>query len=169
MTRFGVGPIFVLVSAVLTAAALYVRSLDPAFFAIPDLVPRWLQIALGALLLAFGLPMFVWSLVILNKGFPKGRLFTGGPYGWCRHPVYGCWVVFNVPGIVLLVGTWVGLLVPVLMYVALLLLVRSEDRWLLDTFGDEYRTYRSRTPAVFPRLWAETEGRIEMRRIEYPS
>jgi protein-S-isoprenylcysteine O-methyltransferase Ste14 len=153
MTRFGVGPTFVLISAVLTAAALYVRSLDPAFFSMADVVPRWFQVGLGGLLLAFGLPMFVWSLLILNRGFPEGRLFTGGPYGWCRHPIYGCWVVFNVPGIVLLVGTWVGLLVPVLMYVTLRVLVLKEERWLLDTFGDEYKAYRARTPAVLPRLW----------------
>ena len=63
-------------------------------------------------------------------------------------------MVFNVPAIVLSVATWVGLLVPLLMYVALLGLARGEERWLLDTFGDDYRRYRARTPAVFPLLWA---------------
>jgi len=153
MNIFGVGPIFVVLSALFTGAALYARSLDPALFTIPDAVPRWLQLGLGGLLLALGLPMFFWSLVILNKGFPEGRLFTDGPYGWCRHPVYGCWVVFNVPGIVLLVGTWLGLVVPLLMYIALRILVRAEERWLQQTFGEEYSAYQARTPAVFPRVW----------------
>jgi protein-S-isoprenylcysteine O-methyltransferase Ste14 len=153
MTIFGVGPAFVLWSGVLTALALWIRSFDPGFFSIPDLFPRWLQLVVGVLLLALGLPMFVWSLVILNRGFPQGKLFTDGPYRWCRHPVYGCWVMFNVPGIVLLVGTWLGLLVPPLMYVALRWLVRSEEQWLLQTFGDAYRDYRARTGAVFPRVW----------------
>jgi protein-S-isoprenylcysteine O-methyltransferase Ste14 len=157
MTIFGAGPMFVACSAVLTALALWVRSFDPTFFAIPEVIPRGLQLAVGALLLSIGLPMFVWSLVILNRGFPAGKLFTDGPYRWCRHPVYGCWVVFNVPGIVLLVGTWLGLLVPPLMYLALRILVRSEEQWLLETFGDDYRDYRARTPAVFPRVWAGRE------------
>jgi len=71
----------------------------------------------------------------------------------CRHPVYGAWVVFNVPGMVLFFNSWLGLVVPILMYVTLRLLVRSEEEHLEQTFGEEYREYRSRTPAVFPLLW----------------
>jgi protein-S-isoprenylcysteine O-methyltransferase Ste14 len=152
MTIFGVGPWFVLLSGVYTVAALALRRTDPAFYAIPQAIPRAAQVGLGALLLAVGIPFFLWSLVILKRGFPQGKLFVDGPYATCRHPVYGCWVVFNVPGMVLLVGTWLGLLVPVLMYVTLRLLVRHEEKWLEDTFGDAYRTYRAKTPAVFPLL-----------------
>ena len=71
----------------------------------------------------------------------------------CRHPVYGAWVVFNVPGLVLLANSWIGLFVPVLMYVTLRLLVRREETYLEQTFGEEYRRYRERTPAVFPLPW----------------
>ena len=158
MTRFGVGPAFVVLSALFTGATLYIRSFDPVFFAIPAAVPRWLQIGTGGLLLAVGVPMFIWSLAILNKGFPEGRLFTDGPYRWCRHPIYGCWVVFNVPGIVLLMGAWLGLVVPFFMYIALRLLVRSEERWLLDTFGAEYETYHAYAPAVLPRFWSNRKS-----------
>jgi len=153
MTRLGVGPWFVLLSAVYSAGVLWLRSTDPVFFAIPGIVPRWLQIGLGMLLLALCVPFFLWALAILNRGFPSGELFTGGPYAMCQHPVYGSWCVFGVPGIVLLIGTWIGLAVPLLMYVTLRVLVRSEERWLEQAFGDEYRAYRARTPAVFPRFW----------------
>ncbi len=153
LSIFGVGPWFVLLSAVFTVAALWTRSLDPVLFAIPAVIPRWLQLGLGAALLAVGLPFFVWSLVILNRGFPEGRLFTEGPYRFCRHPVYGCWVVFNVPGIILLVGTWLGFIVVALMYVTVRVLARTEERFLARTFGDQWEAYKARTPAVFPRVW----------------
>ena len=153
LSIFGVGPWFVLVSAIFTGMALWLRSTDPALFAIPAVIPRWLQLGLGAALLTVGVPFFVWSLVVLNRGFPEGRLFTDGPYRFCRHPVYGCWVVFNVPGIVLLVGTWLGGVVVALMYLTLRVLVRTEERYLARIFGDDYAAYKARTPAVLPRVW----------------
>jgi hypothetical protein len=57
---------------------------------------------------------------------------------------------FNVPGMVLLADSWVGLLVPIPMYVLLRLLVLDEEAWLERTFGEEYHAYRARVPAVLP-------------------
>jgi protein-S-isoprenylcysteine O-methyltransferase Ste14 len=150
--RFGVGPWFVLLSGVYTAAAIIARAQDPAFFRIP-FIPPWLRVGLAVLLLAIGVPFFAVALVQLIRGFPAGELFTGGVYRMCRHPVYGAWVVFNVPGMVLLLDNWIGLAVPMLMYVTLRVLVRREERELEQLFGDAYRSYRARTPSVFPLLW----------------
>jgi protein-S-isoprenylcysteine O-methyltransferase Ste14 len=156
MSILGVGPWFVLLSGVYTAAALTLRSTAPNLYSFP--LPRWLTLGLGALLLLIGVPFFLAALIRLLRGFPKGELFTGGVYAACRHPIYGAWVVFNVPGIVLLVNTWLGLVVVLLMYVTLRLLVRSEERALERLFGDAYRTYRDRTPAVLPLLWRVPGG-----------
>jgi protein-S-isoprenylcysteine O-methyltransferase Ste14 len=95
----------------------------------------------------------VSALVVLNRGFPKGELFTGGPYALCRHPIYGSWCALIVPGIVLLVNRWPGFVVVALMWGALRLLCRREEAWLLRTFGETYRVYLARTPAVWPRPW----------------
>jgi protein-S-isoprenylcysteine O-methyltransferase Ste14 len=151
MSIFGVGPWFVLLSGVYTAGALTLRSAAPELFSFP--LPRWLTLGLGALLLLIGVPFFVAAMVRLVRGFPQGELFTGGVYAACRHPIYGAWVVFNVPGIVLLVNTWLGLVVVLLMYATLRLLVRAEERNLEQLFGDTYREYRDRTPPVLPLLW----------------
>ncbi len=152
MSIFGIGPWFVLLSAIYTIAAITIRAQDPHFFQIPY-VPHWVLVLMGVLLLAVGLPFFGFALAQLIRGFPAGKLFTNGVYGRCRHPVYGAWVVFNVPGMVLIINSWLGLVVPVLMYVTLRLLVRQEEESLEQIFGDEYREYRNRTPAVFPVLW----------------
>lgn len=152
MSIFGVGPWFVLLSAIYTVAAIVIRAQDPAYFQIPY-VPYWVLALAGIILLAIGIPFFGVALAQLIRGFPQGKLFTRGVYGICRHPVYGAWVVFNVPGMVLLLNSWLGLLVPVLMYLTLRLLVRREEEHLEQVFGEEYRRYRRRTPAVFPLLW----------------
>ena len=149
MTRAGVGPKWVAWSMLFSAPAIAVRMLHPEWVRIAW-VPRPLVVTVGVALLAIGLPFCAMAVVTLARHFEAGKLFTRGPYAWCRHPIYGSWVVFNVPGVVLLADSWVGLLVPIPMYVALRLLVRDEEQWLERTFGDEYRAYRSRVPAVFP-------------------
>ena len=122
--------------------------------------PRAVVVAVGLLLLAAGIPLCVAGVIRLARGFPKGELFTRGAYGLCRHPIYASWIVLTVPGMVLLADSWIGLLVPVAMYVALRLLVREEEQWLERTFGDEYRAYRNRVPAVLPlpRWWRRERG-----------
>ena len=152
MSIFGVGPWFVLLSAVYTAAAITAKAFHPELLRFPYL-PHWILVLVGIALLVVGIPFFGAALAQLIRGFPKGELFTSGVYATCRHPVYGAWVVFNVPGMVLIANSWIGLLVPVLMYATLRLLVRKEERDLEETFGEAYRRYRSETPAVFPFLW----------------
>jgi protein-S-isoprenylcysteine O-methyltransferase Ste14 len=154
MTPWGVGPRWVALSLLFSVPAIGARLLWPRAFSLAFL-PRPLVVAIALALLAAGIPLCVAGVIRLARGFPKGELFTRGAYGLCRHPIYASWIVFNVPGMVLLANSWVGLLVPVAMYVALRLLVREEEQWLERTFGDEYLAYRERVPAVFPlpRWW----------------
>jgi len=154
MTRAGVGPRWVLLSVLFSAPFVAVRVFWPEAVSL-SFLPRPLVVGVGIGLLAVGLPLCVVAVLRLARGFPRGELFTRGAYGLCRHPIYGSWIVFNVPGLVLLADNWIGLLVPLPMYVALRVLVREEEQWLERIFGDAYRAYRDRVPAVLPipRFW----------------
>ena len=149
MTVAGVGPRWVLLSLAMSVPFVAIRFLWPEAVSL-SFLPRPLVLAVGIALLAVGIPFCLLGVIRLARGFPRGELFTGGVYGWCRHPIYASWIVFNVPGIVLLADSWIGLLAPLLMYLALRWLVREEGQWLERTFGDEYRAYRDRVPAVLP-------------------
>ena len=87
------------------------------------------------------------------RAFKAGHLVTDGVYGMCRHPIYASWVIFFVPGIVLLINTSIGFSVPVVMYFILRSLVKEEDQYLEKTFGEEYLAYRKKVPAVLPIGW----------------
>ncbi len=151
LTIFGVGPWFVLLSLGYSAVGIGLRLCFPEFFTLM-LIPKAWQTGIGAGLLFIGFPFFVLSLRILVKGFPAGKLFTKGTYAACRHPVYAAWVVFIVPALGLLMHSWPLVGVVPAMYITLRLLVRKEEAELSRLFGDEFRQYKRRTPAVFPLL-----------------
>jgi protein-S-isoprenylcysteine O-methyltransferase Ste14 len=154
MTRWGIGPKWALTSILCTAPLMLAVGIWRNAFAI-RLVPRGTLLIAGCVLLAVGIPFCVTALVTLHRGFVRGELFTGGVYGLCRHPIYASWIVFIVPGILLLVGSWTFVLVPVVMYAVLRFFVRDEEAWLEATFQEEYRAYRRKVPAVIParRFW----------------
>lgn len=80
-----------------------------------------------------------------------GRLLTGGVYGRLRHPRYleimlafaafACFVNYRTVWIMLAAS------VPVLW-----ILIVLEERELERRFGDDYRRYRERVPALVPRF-----------------
>ena len=79
------------------------------------------------------------------------RLITGGIYGVIRHPRYlvlllGAW------GNLLMLGGTVLLLAAIATTVLTPLLVRVEERELATHFGEAWRAYAIRVPALIPRI-----------------
>jgi protein-S-isoprenylcysteine O-methyltransferase Ste14 len=72
-----------------------------------ELVPAGARIVAGCLLLLAGIPFMVIALRTLHRGFARGELFTRGVCGCCRHPICASWIVFLVPGLFLLWGSWI--------------------------------------------------------------
>src|SRR5262249_28538633 len=76
-----------------------------------------------------------------------------GPYRWVRHPSYSGLVLFFVLlGLALSNSASLGVLaaVPV---AGLLVRIRSEERALLTSLGDDYRRYAARRRRLFPGIW----------------
>jgi protein-S-isoprenylcysteine O-methyltransferase Ste14 len=158
MTRWGIGPKWTLTCIACAMPFIIAGRLWPDIFAI-QLLPAPVLVIAGCVLLAIGIPFFVTALRTLHRGFPRGELFTRGVYGCCRHPIYASWIVFIVPGGLLLQGSWAFVIAPFLMYALLRLFVHKEETWLEETFQDQYRDYRRRVPAVLPlpRFWVRSE------------
>jgi protein-S-isoprenylcysteine O-methyltransferase Ste14 len=82
---------------------------------------------------------------------PGHTLETGGVYGRIRHPGYtGAWLA-NL-GAILAFGSAATLLLAAILAAALVARVRREEATLEEAFGQEYRDYRQRTGAFWPRL-----------------
>ena len=80
-------------------------------------------------------------------------LVTNGAYGVVRHPIYAAGMWFQV-GIFLVTGYVVVLVAFAIFGLGALWFTRQEEQHLMQLLGDpnEYVRYRSRVPALVPRL-----------------
>jgi protein-S-isoprenylcysteine O-methyltransferase Ste14 len=133
---------------------VWTRALDVADRAQPSAC-----VPLGAVAMAAGLWLFWRSHVDLGDNWSvtleidaKHRLVTRGVYRLVRHPMYTSFFVLGT-GQALLLANWIAGFAG-LASVALLVRVRvpSEERMMIEQFGDDYRDYMRRTGGVLPRL-----------------
>jgi protein-S-isoprenylcysteine O-methyltransferase Ste14 len=80
------------------------------------------------------------------------KLITNGIFGYIRHPMYASqwiWVIAQP----LLLQNWLAGFLNMLVFTAFYFLrVRAEEKMMLDTFGNEYSEYMSKTGAVLPKF-----------------
>jgi protein-S-isoprenylcysteine O-methyltransferase Ste14 len=112
---------------------------------------------LGFVLLGVWLLVYVPTGVLLVRGIKAGRLVTGGPFAWSRHPLYASFIYLFIPAMACLSRSWLVLALAPVVYLVARREVRDEDATLANLFGDDYATYRERTHAFLllphPRGW----------------
>lgn len=111
---------------------------------------------LGALITAAGLLFTVWARVHLGRNWSgtvtikhDHELVDTGPYAMVRHPIYtGLLVAFIGSGAAR--GEWRGVLAVLIAWLAFWRKLGLEERWMTERFGERYRAYRERVPALLP-------------------
>ena len=112
----------------------------------------------GTLLLAAGLAFSVWARICIGRNWSATvtvkedhELIRRGPYALVRHPIYSG-LLLGFIGTAIVRGEWRGVLAVAIVFVALWRKLRLEERWMSETFGEEYRRYREHTAALIPYL-----------------
>ena len=82
--------------------------------------------------------------------YDSDKLATTGIFGLTRNPIYSAWIVFIIPGLVLLSRSWPLFLTPFVAFVVFKARIGREDEYLERHFGDEYRTYKVQVNEVVP-------------------
>ncbi|WP_455794989.1 hypothetical protein [Clostridium butyricum] len=89
MSYFGVGPIYVIVTFILTAIAVYIGKMQ--YFSIGKTqimkIPLFI---LGIALIVLGIVLWVQAVIIsrIDKNITENKLLTTGAYAWVRNPIY---------------------------------------------------------------------------------
>ena len=96
----------------------------------------------GIVLLAIGVPAWLSGVALVLINVPKKKLITTGPFAVVLHPMYTAVALLVIPGIGLLVGSWVGAGIGVVLYVASRIFSPAEDELLQRVFPKEYPAYR---------------------------
>ena len=151
MTLIGVGLKFAIISCIYTGIILALHFLLMPHLVVP--IPRVFSLIFGIVLMTTGTLIYLISGLTIHKYFNKGKLATGGIYSYFRHPIYGSWIVFIVPGIILVINSLIGLTIPFFMYAVFKILKVEEDKYLEEKFGEEFCKYKKRVGEIFPKFW----------------
>ena len=148
---YGAGPYIVYGMAAVTAVGIVLFSY---VFRIVTLSAPWTYIfrITGGFLIVFG--AIVWYIGAMRSGMDENiaenKLKTDGIYAWVRNPMYSGWW-FMITGISLMwVNVWI-LITPFINWLIMtIVLKRTEEKWLLDLYGDEYVKYLRRVNRCIP-------------------
>lgn len=118
----------------------------------------FLPFAAGLLLTMAGLALTLWARKTLGGNWSAfvtvkdgHELVCRGPYRLVRHPIYtGLLAAFF--GSALARGEWRGVLVVAVAFAALWFKLRTEERFMTETFGPDYERYRAEVAALIPYL-----------------
>jgi protein-S-isoprenylcysteine O-methyltransferase Ste14 len=138
----GSGHKIVLFTLPFLAVGLTLNTLRPSLFAVRAL--RGVLRALAVTMLIVGVAAWIWSAVLILVKVPRQHLATSGPYALVKHPLYTAFGLLVLPGIGLLLGSWLGVLIGVVLYMGSRRFSPEEESELAETFGDEWDEYCGR-------------------------
>jgi protein-S-isoprenylcysteine O-methyltransferase Ste14 len=112
----------------------------------------FLPLRLGTVWFYTGLPiallgLAIYTMVIMSFATtPLDReVMTKGPFRYSRHPMYLSSSLAYI-GVGIACASWLFLLLSVAYMVLSMISSVSEERFLLEKYGDSYREYMKRTP-----------------------
>ncbi len=113
---------------------------------------------IGLLLMLIGLGFAVWARFTLGRNWSgmvtvkeNHVLITHGPYAWVRHPIY-TGILLALLGTAIVGGIFASLVAVAVATLALWLKLRTEEKFMTETFGEQYTAYRQRVKALIPHV-----------------
>jgi protein-S-isoprenylcysteine O-methyltransferase Ste14 len=148
---FGVGPYIIYGIAFLNIIGIILLGY---VFKIGILGAPWTLIfrIAGVLLILAGLT--VWYIGALrsnmDESITENKLQTKGIYSWVRNPMYsGCWIALS-GGLLMWHNVWLLVFPLVDWLIMTIALINTEEKWLLDLYGEEYAEYKKNVNRFIP-------------------
>ena len=103
------------------------------------------------MLVVAGMGLSVWGIITFRlartsiiPSRPASRLVENGPYRFTRNPMYTGLTLAYLGVAAMMNSAWPLLALPVVLALLVRLVVRREEAYLHDAFGEEYAAYRGR-------------------------
>jgi len=143
------------IASMLGTLAFMIRPTWMAWSQLPlSVAVRWCGVPLGVATAALLISVFrsigdnITDTVVTRK---QHQLVTHGPYRYVRHPLYTATLLGALAN-GLVTANWFIAATGLTAFTLLMTRSRTEERFLIERFGDDYRQYRNRTGSVFPKL-----------------
>lgn len=149
---YGVGPYLVapVIITALLGLILTVYSYIPKY---EITFLNWLFLILGILLIIFG--AFLWISAVksrIDDKIKSNTLETSGIYGLVRHPIYAAFLYAST-GLILVSNNIYLFVLPVIYWAFLsFMLKNTEEKWLIDLYGDDYIKYSNEVNRFIPKV-----------------
>lgn len=105
----------------------------------------------GAILVGVASIGRVWCSLYI-AGYKTDKLITQGPYSVCRNPLY----FFSFLGAIGVGFATETLLIPLIVFVAFAIyypfVIKSEEKRLMELYGNEFEVYLKNVPFFFPKI-----------------
>jgi protein-S-isoprenylcysteine O-methyltransferase Ste14 len=141
-TLVGSGEKIIVLMLPFLAVGLALNIARPSLFAVGG-PPLFLK-AISAVFLLPGVTIWLWSVILVLTKVPKNLLITSGPYALVKHPIYTGVALLVLPWIGLLLNTWLGALIGIVMYIGSRIFAPEEEARLAKTFGPAWEDYRAK-------------------------
>ncbi|MFL0198527.1 hypothetical protein ACJDU8_23655 [Clostridium sp. WILCCON 0269] len=94
MSYFGVGPIYVILTFILTVIAVYIGKLKCFSIGIIQIMKIPLLLT-GIVLIILAIILWVQAVIIskIDKNIAENKLVTTGVYAWVRNPIYSAFTI----------------------------------------------------------------------------
>ncbi len=98
--------------------------------------------------------IFMWNNFRLGAVKPSSsdKLIISGPFKLMRHPMY--FAVIIIPfGLALILHSWLFILFFIILFYTIVKMIPIEEKQLLDSYGENYETYRKKVKKIFPYIY----------------
>ena len=136
----GVGPKLAILTLLYLAITIVIDILVNPLFKMTALHYTTLLVV-GIILLIIGAVLIVISAKKLTRSFNSSVLMKDGLYKIFRNPIYAMYLIFIIPGVSLLLNSWLVLTTVIINYIFLEIFIKAEYKYLEEKFGEEYRDY----------------------------
>lgn len=113
--------------------------LFPSFFSVGG--PPMVVTVIALLILLAGVTIWIWSVLLILTNIPQNKLITHGPYALVKHPLYTAVAFLVLPWLGLLLNTWVGVVIGIILYIGSRRFSPKEEALLSKTFGPKWDAY----------------------------
>lgn len=142
LSVFGVGPLYGAIVIIVTIIAILLKCKgllqigNVPILKIPFMI-------IGSVLIVYAIVLYFWALLQAQifRNIESNQLVTNGVYSKVRNPIYSA-IMIACTGVILFADNLLLLVLPFIFWIFMTLLMKAtEEKWLLDMYGEKYAEY----------------------------